>query len=274
MGQKVSPVGLRVGINRGWDGAWYAEKTKVADLLLEDIRIRKYLEKKFYKDLVSRISIERFKMADQKQRVKIGLYTAKPGAVCGREGELKNKTIKELKYMTKKEISLNVYEIKHPELDAKVVARLMADQLEARASFRRVQKIAIQKALRAGAKGVKTSISGRLAGAEMARSEGYLEGRVPLHTLRADIDYATAEALTTYGILGVKVWIYKGEILDKKLKKQIQIGKPEQNNKNSADKNDENTNFEEKVTYETNVVRKKLVKGNTDSSKEGSKGGK
>ncbi len=216
MGQKVSPVGLRVGINRDWDAAWYADKTKVADLLLEDIRIREYLEETYKKAQISRVIIERLKGVgkDHKDRVKITLYTARPGSVIGRDAETKNAVIKELAYRTKKDIVLNVVEIKKPELDATIVAKQIAEQLEARASFRRVQKMAIQRALKAGAKGVKTSISGRLAGAEMARSEGYIEGQVPLHTLRADIDYAVAEALTTYGKLGVKVWIYKGEILE------------------------------------------------------------
>ena len=215
MGQKVSPIGLRVGINRDWDSAWYADKTKVADLLLEDIRIREYLEEYYKKAQISRVIIERLKGVgkDHKDRIKITLHTARPGSVIGREAETKNAVVKELAFRTKKDIILNVVEIKRPELDATIVAKQIAEQLEARASFRRVQKMAIQRALKAGAKGVKTSISGRLAGAEMARSEGYLEGQVPLHTLRADIDYAVAEALTTYGKLGVKVWIYKGEIL-------------------------------------------------------------
>lgn len=218
MGQKVSPVGLRVGINRDWDAAWYAEKTKVADLLIEDIQIRKYLDEVYKKAQISRVIIERTKGVgkDHKDRVKITLHTARPGSVIGREAETKNAVVKELVFRTKKDIILNVVEIKKPELDATLVAKSIAEQLEARASFRRVQKIAIQRALKAGAKGVKTSISGRLAGAEMARSEGYIEGQVPLHTLRADIDYATAEASTTYGKLGVKVWIYKGEILEVK----------------------------------------------------------
>ena len=200
MGQKVSPVGLRVGINRDWDAAWYAEKTQVADLLLEDLKIRDYLNK-----------VYAIKNAS-KDRVKITLHTGKPGVVIGHEAETKNAVVKELTFMTKKEIILNVVEIKRPELDATLVAKSIAEQLEARASFRRVQKVAIQRALKAGAKGAKTLISGRLGGAEMARSEGYNEGQVPLQTLRADVDYAVAEAHTTYGKLGIKVWIYKGEV--------------------------------------------------------------
>lgn len=214
MGQKVSPVGLRVGVNRDWDAAWYASKTQVADLLHEDLRIREFLNKEYAKAAVSRIVIERVKGSSNKDRVKITLHTAKPGVVLGREAETKKAVVDKLTYMTKKEIILNVVEIKRPELDATLVAKSIAEQLENRASFRRVQKVAIQRALKAGAKGAKTLISGRLGGAEMARSEGYNEGQVPLQTLRADVDYAVAEASTTYGKLGVKVWIYKGEVFD------------------------------------------------------------
>lgn len=216
MGQKVSPIGLRVGINRDWDAAWYAPKSDVADLLLEDIKIRKYLEETYKKASLSHVVIERLKGSNNKDRVKITLYTGKPGTVIGREAETKNAVVKELTFMTKKNIILNVVEIRRPELDAILVAKSIADQLEARASFRRVQKVAIQRALKAGALGAKTLISGRLGGAEIARSEGYNEGQVPLHTLRADVDYAIAEAHTTYGKLGIKVWIYKGEILKMK----------------------------------------------------------
>lgn len=212
MGQKVSPVGLRLGIIRDWDSQWYADKTDVAKLLMEDLKIRKYLETTFAKAAVSKITIERIKGVN-KDRVKVSLWTAKPGVVIGRDGETKNKTVKELEKLTNKEIVLNILEVRYPELDATLVAQNIADQLENRASFRRVQKMAIQKALKAGAKGAKTLVSGRLGGAEMARGEGYSEGQVPLATLRANVDYATAEALTTYGKLGIKVWIYKGEVL-------------------------------------------------------------
>ncbi len=215
MGQKVSPVGLRVGIIRDWDSRWYADKNDVADLLHEDLKIRKFLETTYAKAAISRIEIERLKGA-QKDRVRISLHTAKPGVVIGKDAETKNKTVSTLAYMTKKEIILNVIEVKQPELDAILVAKSIAEKLENRASFRRVQKIAIQQALRAGAKGARTLVSGRLGGAEMARSEGYSEGQVPLHTFRANVDYATAEADTTYGKMGVKVWIYKGEVLPKK----------------------------------------------------------
>ena len=214
MGQKVSPIGLRVGINRDWDAAWYADKTKVADLLHEDLKIRAFLDKVYAKASISRVIIERVKGSKNTDRVKITLYTSKPGVVIGHEAETKNKVVKELAFITKKEIILNIVEIKKPELDATLVAKSIAEQLEARASFRRVQKVAIQRAIKAGAKGAKTLISGRLGGAEMARSEGYNEGQVPLQTLRADVDYAVAEAHTTYGKLGIKVWIYKGEVFD------------------------------------------------------------
>jgi small subunit ribosomal protein S3 len=208
MGQKVSPVGLRIGIIRDWDSQWYADKKEVPAMLMEDLKVRQYLEKTFAKAAVSRIVIERVKGLE-KDRIKVALYTAKPGIVIGRDGETKNKTVKELERMTNKEIVLNILEVRNPETDANLVAQSIAEQLENRASFRRVQKVAIQRALKAGAKGAKTLISGRLGGAEMARGEGYSEGQVPLATLRANVDYATSEALTTYGKLGVKVWILR-----------------------------------------------------------------
>ena len=211
MGQKVSPVGLRVGIIRDWDSRWYADKNDVADLLLEDLKIRNLLAEIYANSAVSRVEIER-----SKGRVTIFVNTAKPGMVIGREGSVKNAVVAKLQKLTGKEVFLNVKEIKRPEVDATLVAASIANQLENRASFRRVQKMAIQRAIRAGARGCKTLVSGRLGGAEMARSEGYSEGNVPLHTLRADIDYAAAEADTTYGKLGIKVWIYKGEVLPAK----------------------------------------------------------
>lgn len=214
MGQKVSPVGLRVGIIRDWDSRWYADKNDVADLLQEDIKIRELLTELYVNSAVSKIEIERLK-----NRIILTVHTAKPGMVIGREGSVKKQVVDKLKELTDKTIILNVVEVKKPELDAQLTADSIAKQLENRASFRRVQKMAIQRAMRAGAQGCKTLISGRLGGAEMARSEGYSEGNVPLHTLRADIDYATSEAATTYGKLGVKVWIYKGEILPEKKKR-------------------------------------------------------
>lgn len=213
MGQKVNPVGMRLGIIRNWDSKWYAEKTVVPTLVKEDAKIREYLNDFYKKAAVSHVEIERVKGKGGKDRVKVTLHTAKPGIVIGRDAETKKKAVANLEKLTKKEIVFNVVEVKRPERVATLVAQSIAEQLENRASFRRVQKIAMQRALKAGAKGVKTLVSGRLGGAEIARSEGYSEGQVPLHTLRADIDYATAEARTTYGILGVKVWIYNGEVL-------------------------------------------------------------
>ena len=211
MGQKVSPIGMRLGIIRDWDSKWYANKLEVPALLHEDIAIRKELDRFYKKAQVSRVAIERVK-----SKIMISVYTAKPGFVIGREGAIKQEIVKKLEKMTGKTVFMNVIEIKEPDLDATLVARRMAEELENRASFRRVQKKAIQQTMKAGAKGIKTSISGRLGGAEMARREGYSEGTVPLHTLRADIDYAIAEANTTYGKLGVEVWICKGEVLPAK----------------------------------------------------------
>ena len=213
MGQKVNPVGMRLGIIRNWDSKWYAEKTAVPALVKEDALIREYLNDFYKKAAVSHVEIERVKGKGGKDRVKVTLHTAKPGIVIGRDAEPKKKAVAALEKLTKKEIVFNVVEVKRPERVATLVAQSIAEQLENRASFRRVQKIAMQRALKSGAKGVKTLVSGRLGGAEIARSEGYSEGQVPLHTLRADIDYATAEARTTYGVLGIKVWIYNGEVL-------------------------------------------------------------
>jgi len=216
VGQKVNPIGLRLGIIRDWDSKWYANKKEVPALLHEDLLIRKFINNFYKKAYVSKIEIER-----TKTKIMITVHTAKPGVVIGREGSTKTQVVEELQKKTGKTIFLTVVEIKNPDLDATLVARNMAEQLENRASFRRVQKMGIQRTMRAGAKGIKTLISGRLGGAEMARSEGYSEGTVPLHTLRSDIDYAVAEANTTYGKLGVKVWICKGEVLPtKKAKKE------------------------------------------------------
>ncbi len=214
MGQKVSPVGLRVGINRDWESRWYANDKDFAGLLHEDIKIRKFILDELKSASVSKVEIER-----TKNRVIIYVHTARPGSVIGKDGESVEALRKKVSKLTEgKQVYINIVEIKNPDLDAQLVANNIAEQLENRASFRTVQKRAIQRTMRAGAKGIKTSVSGRLGGADMARSEGYSEGNVPLHTLRADIDYATAEASTTYGKLGVKVWICKGEILPEKKK--------------------------------------------------------
>lgn len=214
MGQKVSPVGLRVGVNRNWNSRWYADNKDFATLLHEDIKIRDYINAKLKDAYVANIEIER-----SKDRVNIYIHTSRPGVVIGQKGEAVDALRNEVSKLVKdKKVFINIVEIKNPDVNAQLVANKIAEQLENRASFRTVQKRAIQSAMRAGAKGIKTKVSGRLGGADMARSEGYSEGNVPLHTLRADIDYAVAEADTTYGKLGVKVWICKGEILPTKKK--------------------------------------------------------
>ena len=210
MGQKVHPIGMRVGIIRDWDAKWYAEK-EYAEFLHEDLRIRKFIATKLADAAVSTIEIER-----AANRVNISIHTAKPGMVIGKGGSEVENLRKELNKLTGKRVHINIVEIKKPDLDAKLVGEGIARQLENRVAFRRAQKQAIQRAMRAGAKGIKTQVSGRLNGADIARSEGYSEGTVPLHTLRADIDYAWEEADTTYGKLGVKVWIYRGEVLPTK----------------------------------------------------------
>lgn len=213
MGQKVNPVGLRVGIIRDWESKWYAEKD-FGDLLIEDVKIREYLKGKLKDAAVSHIEIER-----AAKRVNVTIHTAKPGMVIGKGGtEVENLRVQLGKITGDKKVHINITEIKQADLNAVLVAESIAQQLERRVSFRRALKQAIQRSMRAGAKGIKTAVSGRLGGAEIARSEGYSEGTVPLHTLRADIDYGTAEAHTTYGRLGVKVWIYRGEVLPTKKK--------------------------------------------------------
>ena len=213
MGQKINPIGLRVGVIKDWESRWYAEKD-YADLLHEDIKIREYLEERLKQAAISTIEIER-----AANRVNITIHTGKPGMVIGKGGSEVEKLRKDLMKLTGKRIHINIVEIKKVDLDAKLVAENIARQLENRISFRRAQKQAIQRTMRAGAKGIKTQVSGRLGGADIARAEHYSEGTVPLHTLRADIDYAHAEADTTYGKLGVKVWIYRGEVLPEKPKK-------------------------------------------------------
>lgn len=210
MGQKVHPIGMRVGIIRDWDAKWYADKN-YAEYLHEDLKIRKYLYKKLSDASVSTIQIER-----AANRVVVSIHTAKPGMVIGKGGAEVDAIRAELVKMTGKKVHINIVEIKEPALDAKLVAEDIARQLENRVAFRRAQKQAIQRTMKAGAKGIKTMVSGRLNGADIARSEMYSEGTVPLHTLRSDIDYAWEEADTTYGKLGVKVWICRGEVLPTK----------------------------------------------------------
>ena len=214
MGQKVNPVGMRIGISRDWNSKWYASNKDFSSLLNEDVQIRKYLNGKLKEALLSHIEIERA----NKESVKVLVFTARPGLVLGQDGENVKKITKELtKIAGGKSVKIAVVEVKNPALDANIVAQEMAKQLEDRASFRNVQKKTIQKVMKGGAVGVKTMISGRLAGADIARSEGYKEGVVSLHTLRMDVDYALAEASTTYGKLGCKVWICRG--VAKKFKK-------------------------------------------------------
>lgn len=207
MGQKVHPKGMRIGIIRDWDAKWYADKN-YEELLHEDLKLRKYIKKKLYDAGISKVEIER-----AANRVKISVHTSKPGVVIGRGGTEVENLRNELQKMTGRQINLNVVEIKKPELDAQLVAENVAAQLVKRIAFRRAMKQAVGKTMRIGAEGIKIMCAGRLGGAEMARTEWYSEGKVPLHTLRADIDYGFAEANTTYGKIGVKVWIYKGEVL-------------------------------------------------------------
>ena len=210
MGQKVNPTGLRVGIIRDWDAKWYAEKDYAANLH-EDLRIRKFILNKLANASISQIEIER-----AAKRANISIHTAKPGMVIGKGGSEVEKLRKELNNLTGKRVHINIVEIKKPDLDAKLVGEDIAQQLESRIAFRRAMKQAIQRTMRAGAKGIKVQVAGRLNGADMSRIEHFSDGTVPLHTLRADIDYAWVEAHTTYGKLGVKVWIYRGEILPAK----------------------------------------------------------
>ena len=208
MGQKVNPHGLRVGIIKDWDTKWYSDKKGFSDLLIEDVKIREYIKKKLYAAGISRIEIER-----AANRVKINVSTAKPGLVIGKGGAGIEQLQKEVEALTGRSVIVNITEIKDPDLDAQIVAENIAQQLEKRISFRRAMKQAMTRSMKRYAKGIKTSVSGRLGGAEIARTEHYHEGTIPLQTLRADIDYGFCEANTTYGKIGVKVWIYKGEVL-------------------------------------------------------------
>ncbi len=211
MGQKVHPNGLRVGVIKDWNSKWYADDKNFSDYLVEDYKIRKYVKSKLFVSGISKIEIER-----TAKFVKVNVYTAKPGLVIGKGGNLAEVLRNELQKMIGKDVNLNIVEVKNIDLDAQLVAENICNQLERRISFRRAMKQAMQKTLKAGALGIKTSVSGRLGGADMARTEFYKEGTIPLQTLRADIDYGFYEANTTYGKIGVKVWIYKGEVLPEK----------------------------------------------------------
>ena len=211
MGQKVHPTGVRVGIIKDWNSKWYADSKNFADYLVEDQKIRKFLKKKLYLAGISKIEIERTAKV-----VKVNLYTAKPGIVIGKGGAEVENIKNELVKLIGKDVNLNIVEVKNADIDAQLVAENIAGQLERRISFRKAMKQCMQKSIKSGALGIKTAVSGRLGGADMARTEFYKEGNIPLQTLRADIDYGFAEADTTYGKIGVKVWIYKGEVLPEK----------------------------------------------------------
>ena len=210
MGQKINPVGFRLGIVRGWDSNWYGGKT-FSDKLVEDQKIRKYVEARIPKGGIAKVVIER-----TLKRITLTIHTARPGVVIGKGGNEVDKIKEELKQLTNKDVQINIFEIKRPELDSKLVGESIAQQIEARISYKRAMKQAIASAMRVGAEGIKIKVSGRLAGADMARAEQYKEGRIPLHTLRADIDYAISESQTVYGKIGIKVWIFKGEIYGKR----------------------------------------------------------
>lgn len=210
MGQKVNPIGLRLGYIRGWESSWYGGKD-FADKLVEDDKIRKYINARIQKGSISKVVIER-----TLKRITLTIHTARPGVVIGKGGAEVDKLREELKKLTGKDVQINIFEIKRPELDAKLIGENVAQQLRARISYRRAMKQAIQSAVRLGAEGIKIKLGGRLGGAEMARTEMYKEGRIPLHTLRADIDYAVTEALTVYGIIGIKVWVFNGEVFGKR----------------------------------------------------------
>ena len=209
MGQKVNPIGMRLQVNRTWDSRWYADTKDYGDMLLEDLRIREFIEREAKQAGVSRVIIER-----PHKKCRITVHTARPGVVIGKKGADIETLRRKLAQMTDSEVHLNIVEVRKPELDAQLVAESIAQQLERRVSFRRAMKRSVQNAMRMGALGIRVNLAGRLGGAEIARTEWYREGRVPLHTLRADIDYAHSEAKTPYGIVGVKCWIFKGEIME------------------------------------------------------------
>ncbi len=209
MGQKINPIGFRLQVNRTWDSRWFANSSDFGDLLLEDVKIREYIKKTCLQAGVSRVIIER-----PHKKCRVTIHSARPGVIIGKKGADIEKLRRQLSEFTDSELHLNIVEVRKPELDAQLVAESVAQQLERRVSFRRAMKRAVQNAMRMGALGIRINVAGRLGGAEIARTEWYREGRVPLHTLRADIDYATSEALTAYGIIGIKVWIFKGEIME------------------------------------------------------------
>jgi small subunit ribosomal protein S3 len=209
MGQKVNPIGMRLQVNRTWDSRWYADTKDYGDLLIEDLRMREFIKKECAQAGVARVIIER-----PHKKCRVTIHTARPGVIIGKKGADIEVLRKKLAAMTTSELHLNIVEVRKPELDAQLVGESIAQQLERRVSFRRAMKRAVQNAMRMGALGIRVNVAGRLGGAEIARTEWYREGRVPLHTLRADIDYSNVEAMTPYGIIGIKVWIFKGEIME------------------------------------------------------------
>ncbi|MEK6479259.1 30S ribosomal protein S3 [Catalinimonas sp. 4WD22] len=227
MGQKINPIGFRLGIVKGWDSNWYGGKD-FSNKLVEDHEIRKYIDARLPRGGISKVVIER-----TIKRITLTIHTARPGVVIGKGGSEVDRLKEELKKLTGKDVQINIYEIKRPELDAKLISASIAQQLAARISYRRAMKQALASALRVGAQGIKIKVSGRLGGAEMARTEQYKEGRIPLHTLRADIDYALTEAQTVYGKIGVKVWVFKGEVYGKR-DLSPNVGGPQQSGGNSG----------------------------------------
>jgi len=236
MGQKVNPIGFRLGINRTWDSRWFAKGAEYAKLLHEDVRIRRYLKEQLKQAGVSRVVIER-----PHKKCRVTIYSARPGVVIGRKGADIEKLRRDVSAMTGSDVHLNIVEVRKPEVDATLVAENIAQQLERRVAFRRAMKRAVQSAQRMGAEGIRVNCAGRLGGAEIARTEWYREGRVPLHTLRADVDYGTTVAVTAYGTIGIKVWIFKGEILeqdpmaqDKRASEAAEGGRPGGGRRESA----------------------------------------
>ena len=227
MGQKINPVGFRLGINRSWDSIWYAKKNDYGKFLIEDYKIRQYIRKNIINSGVSEIIIER-----SSKKCSVSIHTSRPGFVIGKKGADIEKIKKNISKITDSEVYVNIKEIKKPELNAYLVAENIAQQLVKRIAYRRAMKRAMQSTMRLGAKGIKVCVSGRLAGNEIARTEWLREGSIPLHTLRANLDYSESEALTTYGIIGVKVWIYKGEIFEKEIEKKYKKVKNAATNKN------------------------------------------
>ncbi len=226
MGQKVNPNGLRLGINKEWQAKWYSNKNDFAKNLDKDIKIREYLTKNLKNAGIAKVEIER-----NTKKCEVVIHTSKPGVMIGHGGEEIEKLKKQLSKLADENVQISIVDIKNADMNAELVAESIANQITNRASFRMAQKRAIRNAMKAGAKGIKTSVSGRLGGADMARREGYTEGTIPLHTLRADVDYATAEADTTFGKIGVKVWIYKGEILNKKNRNNTEVKEDKKDNK-------------------------------------------